>query len=290
MSGPCQAQGITTAQQWAGHFNQPSANKNTHACGFDLSPTVNGLAAYFMVNIAARALIPADSFGQNDELVVATWPQMENPTPLPIQAFFYLPGGLAGAQYDQKDYYTQAGTVIPIIAMTLPATAANDATFVYREADQAVGGTEQPPPAETEDFARYAAAGGMHVDAGSTFDTGVLSITPNNTNGASILGPNGDFPAFASSLVGASFVRGGYIRISLNRERSSVSLDVSTKGQVRFNAYSADGLLLDSRTSISFQRETVTLKSPDARKIKYLQLDPAANSYYYLAVSNFHLY
>lgn len=149
-SRPCQAQGITTASQWVAHFNLTSGNKNTHQCGFDVRENGSGGAAYFAAGLAARLLIPTESFVQTNELVLATWAQMENPTPLPIQAFFYLPGGLPGAQHDQKDYFDQAQAVIPIIAMTLPTTSANDATFSYDEKDQVVG--EPGSPASWEDF------------------------------------------------------------------------------------------------------------------------------------------
>src|SRR6187402_1816788 len=137
----CQSQGIKTAQQWVTHFNQTSANKNTHQCGFDVSDSNTGQAAYFAASLAARPLIAAESFIQTNELVIATWAQMDDPSPLPIQAFFYTTGGLAGAQHDQKDYYAHAGTVIPIVAMKLPSTAAKDATIIYNENDQAVGQT-----------------------------------------------------------------------------------------------------------------------------------------------------
>jgi hypothetical protein len=228
VSGPCQAQGITTAQQWATHFNTPSANKNTHSCGFDVSGNGNGTAVSFTVDLAARALIPNESFSQNDELILATWAQMENPTPLPIQAFFYLPGGLAGAQHDQKDYYAQAGTVIPIIAMTLPATAANDATFIYREQDQVAGGNE--PPDIVEDFTRQPV---RVISLGSSSPLSAMTVTATAGPGM-VRFPPAPFSvglnvgATDTASSGLPTIPGGTARLDLNAACNSVSFEVRT--------------------------------------------------------------
>ncbi|PMQ11203.1 hypothetical protein PseAD21_13485 [Pseudomonas sp. AD21] len=76
--------------------------------------------------------------GQHDyiELILATWPQ-NIPKELPIQAFFYLDGGLAGAQFDQNDFFNSTGgKVVPIIKINLPRAANADAQFIYNQADQ----------------------------------------------------------------------------------------------------------------------------------------------------------
>ena len=72
------------------------------------------------------------------ELILATWPQ-NIPSELPIEAFYYLPGGLPGAQHDQKDFFAKTGgKVVPIIKLALPTSATGDATFTYVAVDQAI--------------------------------------------------------------------------------------------------------------------------------------------------------
>lgn len=49
-----------------------------------------------------------------------------------------LQGGLAGAQFDQKDFFdSTGGKVVPIIKIVLPTSATADAQFIYNAADQA---------------------------------------------------------------------------------------------------------------------------------------------------------
>ena len=269
-SRPCQAQGITTAQQWATHFNLTSGNKNTHQCGFDVRENINGSAAYFVAGLAARGLISAVSFGQTDELMVATWAQMENPTSLPIQAFFYLPGGLAGAQHDQKDYYRQAGSVVPIIAMMLPATAANDASFEYREQDQAEEGTEPPLPGEGEDFETVPL--GL-IYKGTTLTTRHLEIYAGAFESGAIVddvpGSRGHFLWLIEGGLGSSK---NIPRVTFIKESSAVSFKGAYFGTLSFHA--ADGAILGSLpgTVPGGGLQTITFRSPDARKIKYMEL------------------
>lgn len=265
VSGPCQSQGITTAPQWVSHFSQPSNNENAHSCGFDVSSGGTGHAAHFMAELAARTLIAAESFGQNDELVIAAWSQMENPTPLPIQAFFYLPGGLAGAQYDQKDYYKHAGAVIPIIAMRLPASAANDASFVYQEQDQAVGETEPPPvPGSDEDFETVPVG---PIFAGTNLTTRFLVINPGRRAGGITAGSSWGHVLELS--IGGAGADENIPRVTFIREASAVTFKGSLAGTIDF--YAADGALLGSFEVTAAGTQTVTFRSPDGRKIKYME-------------------
>nr|WP_246237960.1 DUF2599 domain-containing protein [Pseudomonas akapageensis] len=80
------------------------------------------------------------SFAENNELRLATWDDGRGAS-LPIQAFFYLQGGLAGAQDDQKDFLKTTGQVVPIIELVLPSDRTKEAQFLYKEADQAVAQT-----------------------------------------------------------------------------------------------------------------------------------------------------
>ena len=137
-SGPCRNQGITTAAQWLAHYNRVTgdAQRQQHQCAFDVRDALNEQAtAAFNASIAAMKLIPSESFAMENELRIATWAQ-NIPAQLPIEAFFYVNDGLAGAQHDQRDFFQATGINIPIIRMTLPAVAANDATFEFRAQDQ----------------------------------------------------------------------------------------------------------------------------------------------------------
>ncbi|NWB47529.1 Ig-like domain-containing protein [Pseudomonas gingeri] len=138
-SGSCRNQGITTAAQWLAHYDRVTgdAQRQQHQCAFDVRDALNEQAtAAFNTSLAAMKLIPGESFAMENELRIATWAR-NIPTQLPIEAFFYVNDGLPGAQHDQRDFFQVTGINIPIIRMTLPAVAANDATFEFRPQDQA---------------------------------------------------------------------------------------------------------------------------------------------------------
>ncbi len=130
----CQTIGITTAEQWVANINSGKWN----ICPFDVQDSMNNLAAdSFYQTIRAHNLKNyfAGAYDYS-ELILANWPQ-NIPEELPIEAFYYLPGGLAGAQHDQKDFFNKTGgKVVPIIKLTLPATTDADAAFTYSAADQ----------------------------------------------------------------------------------------------------------------------------------------------------------
>lgn len=139
----CQTLGITTAEQWMAHWQRAPVPSNAPAyqCSFDVRDSMNHLAAdSFYQSIRTRNMLGASWFFQHNELILATWPQ-NIPRELPIEAFFYLytPGGLAGAQHDQRDFYNKSGGIVkPIIQLILPATPAADPIFTYVPGDQAV--------------------------------------------------------------------------------------------------------------------------------------------------------
>ncbi|MED7666299.1 halovibrin HvnA [Pseudomonas moraviensis subsp. stanleyae] len=130
----CQTIGITTAEGWIANRRSNSWN----LCSFDVRDSMNNQGAdSFYQTIRAHQL---ERFfaGAHDyiELILATWPQ-NIPKELPIEAFFYLEGGLAGAQFDQKDFFdSTGGKVVPIVKIVLPAIQSADAQFVYSAADQ----------------------------------------------------------------------------------------------------------------------------------------------------------
>ena len=130
----CQTIGITTAEGWLDNRRAYTWNM----CSFDVRDSMNNLAADSFYQTIRTHQLGGFFAGRHDyiELVLATWPQ-NIPRELPIQAFFYLEGGLAGAQFDQNDFYNSTGgMIIPIIKIILPTSPAGDAGFRYFPADQ----------------------------------------------------------------------------------------------------------------------------------------------------------
>ena len=137
-SAPCQPQGIERAEGWRSSFTRVAgANGKFTQCGFDLTGADSASAFYESI----KAMRYAPSFeGSNpeNELRLETW-KPGIPAELPIEAFFYSGGGLAGAQHDQRDYFEQTGILLPIVRIALPSSPATDAVFVFRAQDQAIG-------------------------------------------------------------------------------------------------------------------------------------------------------
>jgi hypothetical protein len=130
----CQTIGITTAEGWLANRQANSWN----ICSFDVRDSMNHLGADSFYQTIRAHQLGGFFAGQHDyiELILATWPQ-NIPKELPIQAFFYLDGGLAGAQFDQNDFFNSTGgKVVPIIKINLPRAANADAQFIYNQADQ----------------------------------------------------------------------------------------------------------------------------------------------------------
>jgi len=137
-SAPCETQGISTAAQWLAHYQANGSSLNSQ-CGFGVRSALNAVAVTgFNAMLGAHALNIAQSFTKNIEMRLATWPQ-DTPKTVPIQAFFYVNDGLADAQYDQRQFFYKSGIYVPIIFITLPATATGTATFEYKESDQTWG-------------------------------------------------------------------------------------------------------------------------------------------------------
>lgn len=141
-SGPCQSQGIYTADEWYSHYIKGNED-NLYQCGFTTSDdSSEDTAAGFYQSILSMAKIASLSFNQQNELRLATWTQGKQNS-LPIEAFFYLSGnqtGLASAQSNQKDFYnsTTNNIWVPVIEVRLPSTQSQDATFSYNSGDQLI--------------------------------------------------------------------------------------------------------------------------------------------------------
>ncbi|WP_412461237.1 hypothetical protein ACK2SD_02075 [Pseudomonas sp. SC11] len=141
-SRACNEQGIDTAAKWITHFNS-APNKYKAQCGWNLRQGQPATADRFFQTISAKQLLSGFHRTANNELRLATWATGSG-AQLPIQSFFYIAGsqGLVSAQDDQRRYFQSYQQIVPVIQLTLPASAGAKAAFVYRESDQAVGGGE----------------------------------------------------------------------------------------------------------------------------------------------------
>lgn len=136
-SRSCEIIGIDTAEKWMAHWaSAPGGYPHTYQCGFNVVKATPA-ADRFYQTIRARNMLGPEWFGEQNELVLETWPQ-NIPDQLPILAFFYTTTGLAGAQHDQRDFFKATnGMFKPIIKITLPTSASGNATFTFNPADQA---------------------------------------------------------------------------------------------------------------------------------------------------------
>lgn len=145
-SGPCQEQGITTADQWYTHYIK-GLQSHEYQCGFITSDnSIYDTADAFYQSILSMAKINTESFNEQNELRLATWAQGKQDS-LPIEAFFYLNGsssGLNSAQHNQNDFYqsTRSHIWLPVIKMTLPENQSEDAMFEYIPGEQLI---PEPP-------------------------------------------------------------------------------------------------------------------------------------------------
>lgn len=137
VSEPCGLQNINTAEQWRDHYvTYPQA---VNRCGFNVSKTstVPTAAVFHQALLTGPLVFPID-FNVPNDLKLETWPTGV-PDQLPIEAFIYtLDTGISSVQHDQKRFHDLTGIVLPIIRITLPSTFQEQATFEYRDADQAV--------------------------------------------------------------------------------------------------------------------------------------------------------
>jgi len=137
-SGPCQAQGIQTASQWLSHYRTAGASSHLYQCGFTVRIGTQASAPAFMAVIGAMGALGAESFREQNELVVRSW--RDRPNAIGIEAFFYLgqTDGLADAQAVQRDFYYTVGVWRPLVRMTLPRTMGASVTFDYLSSEQGV--------------------------------------------------------------------------------------------------------------------------------------------------------
>lgn len=173
----CHEQGIYTGKQWM-EKHRKDKGSNIKQCAFNVRDAADEKATKsFEAFIDAMGLDVLDSFKQQNELRLATW-SASDPATLPIEALFYLPGGLTDAQSDQRDYYERTGRFLPIIAMTLPQDRNKEATFNYLPRDQVVHSTTDA--ASTTGRSDYIESGTwtLRPDPGTGKEEWSLSIVP----------------------------------------------------------------------------------------------------------------
>lgn len=132
---------VDTGDGWYTHYTGVTSQRQLHQCAFDVRDQVNYHAGpNFTAGIEGRNKL---NITENNELILATWPQ-DIPETLPLMAFFYL-GGVTGeaaalgdAKTDQTRYYEKTKSILPIVKITLPSTFSGTATFTYSDSDQAV--------------------------------------------------------------------------------------------------------------------------------------------------------
>ncbi|MBD0686880.1 MULTISPECIES: hypothetical protein [unclassified Pseudomonas] len=157
VSEPCGKQGINSAEQWAAHFVQYPYGRER--CGFDVSKSsAVPTAPVFYQSLLTAPLVLSIAYDAPNDMKLETWaPGI--PEKLPIEAFMYTRDtGIASVQHDQKRFHALTGIVLPIIRITLASTYQGQATFEYREADQAIPPQTQTKP-EPKVLKTYDAAG-----------------------------------------------------------------------------------------------------------------------------------
>lgn len=158
---------IESASKWVDHYQAWGISyRNAYQCGFNVRDSENEKAGpRFYTAIEARNQLEQEVgyIAEQNEFRLATWEQNLHGQ-VPIQAFFYVPGGssgrnarpeddpawqervynknisvgLAGAQHDQQVMYQRSGRVIPIIRLSLPNSDYEEASFTYHVEDQLI--------------------------------------------------------------------------------------------------------------------------------------------------------
>lgn len=139
ISRPCDAQNVTTYEQWLLHYNTIMSSESTsfeiRQCGFDLM-TKETAVRNFGIFLEANIHLQTNSRFAfiNSELRLEGWDD-NNPKQIPIQAFFYFidsAEGYANALKYQEDFYTQTGgEKVPVVGIRLPS--ASNPNIVVKE-------------------------------------------------------------------------------------------------------------------------------------------------------------
>lgn len=139
-SAPCQDLGIHTAEEWLANYFTPGHSRHSHQCGWDVRVGSPDTADRFEQNIRARAGLQAEQWQFTEENILRTWAAGLGAT-LPMHSFFYRSGNataLNNARYDQERYFNHYGKVLPVLALSLPASKEGMASFTYNASDQKI--------------------------------------------------------------------------------------------------------------------------------------------------------
>jgi hypothetical protein len=137
VGGPCAP---PTADAWRQTYFKGGMGGQ---CSFDLSGSDAASAFRELLEGISPSLMGSaldNVKWKENELRLATW-GTDDPSSaaLPVESFFYMAGtsdGLAGAQYDQLQYYKKTGQFVPIVQITQLSSLMQDYQFHYHSADQ----------------------------------------------------------------------------------------------------------------------------------------------------------
>lgn len=115
----CKDQGVTSVATWRARY----AGAPYSSCAFGPD------AAAFQLNGEVRNTL---SYNWHNEIIIAPWTQ-GIPEQIPLEAFFYMGGDLASAQFIQKDYYKFTSRFLPIVKVVLTGGAQQVFTFNPQE-------------------------------------------------------------------------------------------------------------------------------------------------------------
>lgn len=140
-SRPCLDQGIDSGAKYAAYYRP--APLYAYVCSFPFAKGTSNTAHYFTLLMDSIRALGGQSFDYWNEILVRQWPQNIHKG-VPIEAFFYQAGtnGLAGAIYDQADYFRMSGRWVPVIRFNMPASIGARATFVYERQNQSTAGID----------------------------------------------------------------------------------------------------------------------------------------------------
>jgi len=143
----CDRMGIRTAEQWMDRYFTATGSYRVSSgglCAFNTSTANPDSANAFYQNIRLDGMLTArgvkfnGSVYQENELVLAPWKVDAPRSPSILASFYVNDAGVAGARLSQIQWYQATRQVLPAINLRMPATAAQDAQFVYESARQAI--------------------------------------------------------------------------------------------------------------------------------------------------------
>ena len=122
-SRPCAEQGIDNLQKWQANYQQMGAVKQC-SLGVD--------KAAFALSMQATNSVLSTNRSSWNEAILAIWSQ-NIPIQLPLEAIFYTEGGVAGAQYVQRDYFQQTYRFLPILKLKMGLGQASPFSYFFSD-------------------------------------------------------------------------------------------------------------------------------------------------------------